>query len=58
MGLNSTTCDDRQVELERVVFTGGNGSVHGEAVIIRAKAKEEPRSRDAVKRLFNRSLGS
>ena len=29
VGLKSTTQDDRPVESERVVFTGGNGSEHG-----------------------------
>ena len=63
VGLKSLTREDRQVESERAVFGGGYGSVHGSAVEIRAKvqkpeATEVSRGRDAVERMFNRSLGS
>ena len=40
VGIKSTTRDDRQVERERAVFTGSNGSVHGSAVEIRAKVQK------------------
>ena len=54
------TCDNRQVETERVVLTGGNDLVHGNTVAIRAEVQNERQTKGyRIKReVFRRSQNS